>query len=83
MTIKTYLPRQGGKSSSSYADYWNYIHFAVTHSFDLDDLRDAIKNQKIVADSVIIENHQQHPCYTPDTALYLDALKVFKETRNK
>lgn len=71
------------QTNNTYAQYWNYIDFVVNHAYDLDDLRDAIKHQKIVADSIILQNHQQHPCHTPDTALYLDALKMFKEKRLK
>lgn len=67
------------KECCTYPKYWNYINFIVNNSYDLEDLREAITHQKIIPDSVILENHTQHPCYTPDTALYLDALKLFKE----
>lgn len=63
----------------TYDGYWTYVHFVSTHCYDVEDLREAISHQKLVTDSTILQNHTQHPCYTPDTALYLDALKLFKQ----
>lgn len=67
----------------SYNQYHEYINFVVNNSYDEEDLRDAIKNQTILSDETILTNHQQHPCYLPDTALYLDAIKLFKQRTPK
>lgn len=64
-----------------YRRYWDYVHFAANFAFDVDDLMQAVRDQKVLTDDIITQNTNQHPSCTPDVALYLDCVKEYQRLR--
>lgn len=66
----------------SYSKYWNYLSFVSDLANDAFHLRNLISQQGILAEEEIRANTNQHPSFSTEHALYLDALSQFRKDRS-